>query len=94
MAILKALTHADLQKFMHVLQEMESEGVPSLAFARQRVATELSAQHIRRMQRYARNQIKPIPCPDCGQPMMLIEADKLLQMLCKQCRYSMIVESL
>lgn len=89
--ILKSLSLADLQKFGHVLKELESEGVPSLAFARQRVASEQQQRHAGRMRALLKvKPALPVVCPDCGAIMIRTTVDGLSIHACKHCRYSQI----
>lgn len=105
MAILQSLTLAQLQTFEHVLKEMESEGVPTLAEARLRVFRENSARHTARTKKALQPKFKQTPCPDCGMAMVnaatvdspgddFYDENRSVKVLyCPRCRYSTLVET-
>jgi hypothetical protein len=97
-AIISAMTAAQLQLLQHFLQEMEGEGVTALPDIRARLSSELTRRRAemrllqpRKLMGSTRRPAAE-PCPNCGQPLSITAADSLLIRACRACRWSAIVE--
>lgn len=98
MAIINAMSLAQLQTTKHLLQEMEADGLRSLDQVRARLAAAIDQQHSeivrsKRGIRSKRDRRQPIEkCPECGKPTIITFADGVAVRACRSCRWSALVE--
>ena len=99
MSIVSAMSLGQLQTTLHLLQEMEGDGLTSLVGIREKLATEITIQR-RGLRSVKKGQTHLTPpertnCPHCGELMITIMADdadgQSLVLQCQKCRYSRLV---
>lgn len=102
MGILSSVSLGVQQTLMHILQELEAEGITSIVDVRTKISMEINKQFPpSRRVKYRKppeNQLSSIYCPKCPehtQIMTPIKVDEdgvdVLVMQCKKCRYSYLV---
>lgn len=81
-----------IQDCMHILNECEAEGITDIRYVRK-----MLSEYILELGKEARlvtiSEKKRIsamrdPCPECGKPLTRTEADGLVVLACRYCRWS------